>query len=84
MALKVLAQPSNEAQKLDERGSGDGALRHLECNATAVAHDVRSNLHQLLANSANVRFWLFPLVTIFVPQSLLPDAEPDESPQWSV
>ena len=48
MAVKVLPQAVNQAQNLDEQGSGDGDLRHLESYVTAVAHDLRSNLDQLL------------------------------------
>ncbi|MEE8539335.1 MAG: hypothetical protein V3S54_05925 [Woeseiaceae bacterium] len=51
-------QPVNQAQNLDEQDSGDGDLHHLESDATAVAHDLRSNPDQLLTNSANVGLWL--------------------------
>ena len=51
-------QPVKQAQDIGEQGSGDGNLRHLESDATAVAHDLRSNIDQLLANSANVGLWL--------------------------
>jgi hypothetical protein len=42
-------QPVNQAQDLSEQGSGDGDLRHLESDVTAVANDLRSNLDQFLA-----------------------------------
>ncbi len=42
-------QPVNQAQNLSEQGSCDGHLRHLESDVTAVAHDPRADLDQLLA-----------------------------------
>ncbi len=41
-------QDVNQAQYLDERGSGDGDLRHLESDVAAMAHDLRADPHQLL------------------------------------
>jgi hypothetical protein len=40
-------QPVNQAQNLGEYGSGDGDLRHLESDVTAVAHDFGPDLDQL-------------------------------------
>ncbi len=41
-------EPVNQAQNLDEQGSGDGDLRHLEGDVAAVAHDLRVDLDELL------------------------------------
>ena len=58
MAVKVLAAAGQSGAGPRRQGFGDGDLRHLESDVTAVAHDLRSKLDQLLANSANVGLWL--------------------------
>ncbi len=41
-------QPVNEAQDVSEQRSWDGDLRQLESNIAAVAHDLGTDLDQLL------------------------------------
>jgi len=41
-------EPVDQAQDVDEQGSGDGDLRHLESDVTAVAHDLDADFDQLL------------------------------------
>ncbi len=41
-------QPVNEAQDLSEQRSWDGDLRQLESDIAAVAHDLVTDLEQLL------------------------------------
>ena len=62
-------QSVNQAQNLDELGSGDSNLRELECDAVAVKYHLGTDLDELVAQrgqgsvptssgSARVRFWL--------------------------
>ncbi len=44
-------QPVNEAQDLSEQRSWDGDLRQLESDIAAVAHDLGTDLDQLLPQS---------------------------------
>ncbi len=62
MAIKVLAAARKSGAVLDEQGSGDGDLRQLESDATAVAHDLRSNLDQLLAQRRQCPLWVCAVV----------------------
>ena len=60
-------QPVDPPQGLSEQGIGDGGLHQMECDILAVAHDLRTDLDQLLAqrgqrftdfSDTRVRFWL--------------------------
>ncbi len=48
MAVKVLAAARQSGAELDEQGSGDGDLRHLERDIAAVADNLSADLDQLL------------------------------------
>ena len=42
-------QPVNQAQDLGEQCSGDGDFCELECDVAAVAHDLRADLDEFVA-----------------------------------
>ena len=41
-------QPVNQAQKLSEQSTGDSDFRELKGNITAMSHDLRADLDELL------------------------------------
>ena len=49
MAVNVVAQSVNQAQNLDELGSGDSSLRELECDAVAMKCHLGTDLDELVA-----------------------------------
>ena len=62
-------QSDNQAQNLDELGSGDSNLRELKCDAVAMKYHLGTDLMSLLrgvvrdqcstsSGSARVRYWL--------------------------
>ena len=42
-------QPVNQAQNLSEQSSGDSDLRELKDDITAMSHDLRADLDELVA-----------------------------------
>ncbi len=54
-------QPVNQAQNLEEQGSGDGDLRHLESDVAAMSHDLGTDLDELLAQRSAANALLPPI-----------------------